>query len=332
MFIGGCDGQGLVHLAMEVIGNAFDQHLLGRCDRVEVAIEPDGAIIVNDDGGGIAVDGGDGRPPLAELLTIHRDLPTADGHRPHVHLTLVGVGLVVVNALCAELEVETVHAGVRARGRWRRGRPDGAIEATPTNAPSGTRLRIKPDPEIFGDARIDLGALIDQIDALVALRPGLVIDLRLASRRHEPGGLAARVGRGLRAPSATVASARRDVVTPDGPLTVDVALAWESCRADPVIESFVNYQRSGHHGTHVDGLYDGIRRVFGGTRTANGSGLVAAVAVVLADVHWGSPTKDRLLTPSVRKPVADVTAAALQAWIAAHPDAAVALRARLSAR
>ncbi|MBK7077052.1 MAG: hypothetical protein IPH44_32655 [Myxococcales bacterium] len=332
MFVGGCDGQGLVHLAMEVIGNAFDQHLLGRCDRIEVAVEPDGTITVSDEGGGLPVDGGEGRPPLAELLTIHRDLPTADGHRPHVHLTLVGVGLVVVNALCAELEVETVHAGVRARGRWRRGRPDGAIEATPTTAPSGTRLRFTPDPEIFGDHRIDLRALLDQIDALVALRPGLVIDVRLASRRHEPEGLAARVRRVLRDPSATVASARRDVVTPDGPLTVDVALAWEPYRADPVIESFVNYQRSGDHGTHVDGLYDGIRRVFRGKRAAHASGLVAAVAVVLADVHWGNPTKERLVTPSVRAPVADVTVAALKAWGAAHPDAATALRARLSAR
>ncbi|MBL8625122.1 MAG: hypothetical protein JNK64_27680 [Myxococcales bacterium] len=334
MFIGGCDGQGLVHLAMEVIGNAFDQHLLGRCDRIEVAVEPDGTIAVSDDGGGIPVDGDEGRPPLAELLTVHRDLPTADGHRPHAHLTptLVGVGLVVVNALCAELEIETVHAGVCARGRWRRGRPDGAIAATPTTAPSGTRLRFTPDPEIFGDHRLDLGALLSQIDALVALRPGLVIDVRLASRRCEPHGLAARVRRVADEPADTVAAARQDVVTADGPITVDVALTWTHPSRASVIDSYVNYQRSGHHGTHVDGLYDGIRRVFAGKRAAHASGLVAAVAVVLADVHWGTPTRDRLLTPSVRKPVADVTVAALQAWSAAHPAAAAALRARLSAR
>lgn len=331
MFIGGVDSQGLVHLAMEVIGNAFDQHLLGRCGRIEVAVEPDGTIAVSDDGLGIAVEGDGDRPPLAELLTIDRGLPTADGHRPHVHLTMVGVGLAVVNALCAELEVETVHAGVRARGRWRRGRPDGAIEAAPTTAPSGTRLRITPDPEIFGDHRIDLGALLAQINTLVALRPGLIIDVRTASRYHEPAGLAARVRRVLRAPNTTVASACRDLVTPDGPLNVDVALAWQHSRDAPVVESFVNYQRS-RAGTHVDGLYDGIRRILRGKRAAHASGLVAAVAVVLADVHWGNPTKDRLVTPAVRAPVADVTAAALEAWAAAHPDAAAELRARLSGR
>jgi len=332
MFIGGDDSHGLLHLAMEVIGNAFDQHLLGRCDRIEVAVEPDGTIAVRDDGPGIAVEAVGDRPPLAELLTIDRGLPTADGHRPHVHLTLVGVGLVVVNALCAELEVDTVHGGVRARGRWRRGRPDGAIEATPTTAPSGTRLRITPDPEIFGDHRIDLGALLEQIDTLVALRPGLIIDVRVASRYHEPAGLTARVRRVLRAPTATVASARRDLATADGPLTVDLALGWQGSRDAPVIESYVNYQRSREHGTHVDGLFDGIRRVFRGKRAAHASGLVAAIAVVLADVHWGNPTKDRLVTPAVRAPVADVTAAALEAWAAAHPDDAAALRARLSGR
>lgn len=213
MFIGGDDSQGLLHLAMEVIGNAFDQHLLGRCDRIEVEVASDGTVVVSDDGPGIAVEGDGERPPLAELLTIYRDLPTADGHRPHVHLTLVGVGL----------------------------------------------------------------------------------------------------------------------VTADGPITVDVALAWRDRHHRPSIASYVNYQRS-REGTHVDGLLDGIRRVFGGKRAAHEAGLVAAVAVVLADVHWGNPTKDRLLTPSVRKPVADVTVAALQAWSAAHPDAAAALRARLSAR
>jgi DNA gyrase/topoisomerase IV subunit B len=111
-----------------------------------------------------------------------------------------------------------------------------------------------------------------------------------------------------------------------------VALAWRGSHHGPSIASYVNYLRSREHGTHVDGLYDGIRRVFRGKRAAHASGLVAAVAVVLADVHWGNPTKERLVTPSVRAPVADVTVAALKAWGAAHPDAATALRARLSAR
>ncbi|MEZ4398447.1 MAG: ATP-binding protein [Kofleriaceae bacterium] len=332
MYVGGCDDQALVHLAMEVLGNAFDQHLLGRCDRIEVAIEPDGTLVVSDDGDGISIDGDERRPPLASLVTVGHHTPTADGHRPHVHLAHAGVGLAVVNALSAAFEVETVHAGVRARGRWRHGRPDGAIAATPTTAPSGTRLRCTPDPEIFGDHRIDVVAVLDRIDTLVALRPGLVIDVQLAGRQHEPDGLTAQVRRLLRPWTATVAAARRDVVTADGPLTVDVAVAWKHVPDDPAISSFVNYQRNRDHGTHVDGLFDGILRVFGGTRVANGAGLVAAVAVVLADVHWGNPTKDRLATPAVRKPVADVTEAALHAWSAAHPDDAAARRARLSGR
>ena len=53
-----------------------------------------------------------------------------------------------------------------------------------------------------------------------------------------------------------------------------------------------------------------------------------SVDIVLADVHFGNPTREKLTTPEVREPVAIATQAALDAWAQAHPGAAAELRAR----
>lgn len=75
----------------------------------------------------------------------------------------------------------------------------------------------------------------------------------------------------------------------------------------PSLDSFVNLARTPEHGSHADGLLDGIRSFFGATVEGRIAGLVAAVAVVLADVHYGSPEKNRLETNEARAPVADAT-------------------------
>jgi DNA gyrase/topoisomerase IV subunit B len=128
-----------------------------------------------------------------------------------------------------------------------------------------------------------------------------------------------------------VASHRASLDTGSGPIDVEVALAWRSMRwhanDQPVIDSFVNLERSRCDGTHVDGLVDGVAAFFGrGRRARHTAGMVAAVAVVLADVKWGNPTRNRLDSPEARAPVAEVTELALARWAEAHPDAAADLR------
>lgn len=132
-------------------------------------------------------------------------------------------------------------------------------------------------------------------------------------------------------PGMYVASHRASLDTASGPIDVEVALAWRSMRwhpnSDPRIDSFVNLERSRGDGTHVDGLIDGVAAFFGrGRRARHTAGMVAAVAVILADVKWGNPRRDRLDSPEARVPVAEATQLALVRWAEAHPDAAAALR------
>ena len=70
-------------------------------------------------------------------------------------------------------------------------------------------------------------------------------------------------------------------------------------------------------------MLDGIAAFLGrGPRARHTAGLVGAVTVILVDVTFGNPTKDRLDTVEARAPVAETTREALVRWADAYPEAA----------
>jgi len=94
MYIGDVyDGSGLLHMVWEVVGNSLDEHVAGHCSRIDVTIEADGAVTVADNGRGIPVRDFNGEPFAQAALTRMHDSATMDGHAPHDHLSVHGVGL-----------------------------------------------------------------------------------------------------------------------------------------------------------------------------------------------------------------------------------------------
>ncbi|MGH3510507.1 MAG: ATP-binding protein, partial [Nocardioidaceae bacterium] len=108
MYVGSTDTRGLMHCVWEIIDNSVDEALAGACTHIDVTLHPDGSAEVRDDGRGIPVD----KEPKTGLSGVEVVLTKLHaggkfGGGSYVATGgLHGVGLSVVNALSARLDVE----------------------------------------------------------------------------------------------------------------------------------------------------------------------------------------------------------------------------------
>ena len=154
MYIGGTDEKALHHLFAEVIDNAMDEALAGHASFIEVVMEGDGFVTVTDNGRGIPVDPHPKFPKKSALEVIMCTLHAGGKFDSKVYETsggLHGVGVSVANALSARMEVEVAREQTLHRMVFERGKPKGKLEKL-GRAPNrrGTKVRFRPDPEIFG--------------------------------------------------------------------------------------------------------------------------------------------------------------------------------------
>jgi topoisomerase IV subunit B len=154
MYIGGTDEKALHHLFAEVIDNAMDEALAGHASFIEVVMEVDGFVTVTDNGRGIPVDPHPKFPKKSALEVIMCTLHAGGKFDSKVYETsggLHGVGVSVANALSARMEVEVAREQTLHRMVFERGKPKGKLEKL-GRAPNrrGTKVRFRPDPEIFG--------------------------------------------------------------------------------------------------------------------------------------------------------------------------------------
>src|ERR1700754_420294 len=154
MYIGGTDEKALHHLFAEVIDNAMDEALAGHASFIEVEMNADGFLTVTDNGRGIPVDPHPKFPKKSALEVIMCTLHSGGKFDSKVYETsggLHGVGVSVVNALSSKLEVEIARGQKLYRMNFERGHPKGKLEdAGKVNNRRGTRIRFKPDTDIFG--------------------------------------------------------------------------------------------------------------------------------------------------------------------------------------
>jgi len=154
MYIGGTDEKALHHLFAEVIDNAMDEALAGHADWIEVEMEANGFVSVTDNGRGIPVDPHPKFKSKSALEVIMCMLHAGGKFDSKVYETsggLHGVGVSVANALSERMEVEVAREQQLYRMAFERGKPKGKLEKA-GRAPNrrGTRVRFKPDPDIFG--------------------------------------------------------------------------------------------------------------------------------------------------------------------------------------
>ena len=155
MYIGDTDdGSGLHHMVYEVVDNAIDEALAGFSDVILVTLNADGSVTVEDNGRGIPVGLHPKFKNKSALEVIMTTLHSGGKFDSKVYETsggLHGVGISVVNALSESLEVEVALGRKLYRQRFARGEPvDKLKEVGEVHNRRGTRIRFKPDEQIFG--------------------------------------------------------------------------------------------------------------------------------------------------------------------------------------
>ncbi|QIA26138.1 DNA topoisomerase (ATP-hydrolyzing) subunit B [Thermaerobacter sp. PB12/4term] len=362
MYIGSTGPRGLHHLIWEVVDNAVDEALAGRCTAITVTLHADGSCSVRDNGGGIPVGIHPkvGKPTVEVVLTMLHAGGKFDGQAYKVSGGLHGVGVSVVNALSEWLEVEVRREGRIHRQRYRRGQPETGLEVVGTTAAddTGTYVRFKPDPEIFEETEFKYDVVVGRLREIALLNSGLYIELR-DERTGERnlfqfmGGLRSFVALLNRTKEALHPEPISHKAERDG-VEVEMALQWTTSYVE-TLYSFANTIHTHEGGTHEAGFKMALTRVVNDyARKANllkngdenlagddiREGLTAVLSVKLPEPQFEGQTKTKLGNSEVRGVVDSVTGEALATYFEENPQVArrvvekaiTAMRAREAAR
>jgi topoisomerase-4 subunit B len=352
MYIGGTDEKALHHLFAEVIDNAMDEALAGHATWIEVAMEADGFVTVTDNGRGIPVDPHPKFPKKSALEVIMCTLHAGGKFDSEVYETsggLHGVGVSVVNALSERLEVEVARGQTLYAQAFERGKPKGPVKQI-GRAPNrrGTKVRFRPDPQIFGAAHARFkpprifkmarskAYLFGGVEIRWSCAPELlagVDGVPVEETFHFPGGLsdylnASIHGTTLVHPETFAGRSEKK----GGHGSCEWAVAWVA-DADGFMSSYCNTIPTADGGTHETGLRtaltralkDHAERMGQGKRAAPVTtddvmiGAAAMLSVFIREPEFQGQTKDRLATAEAARIVEQAIRDPFDHWLAGNP-------------
>ncbi len=179
MYIGDTSTYGLHHLVYEVVDNSVDEAMAGYGKKIDVIIHIDNSVTVVDEGRGIPVDmHKEVNKPAAEvvLTTLHAG-GKFDNESYKVSGGLHGVGVSVVNALSKKLEVEIRRDGKVYTQSYEKGKPITELKVIGKTTASGTKIKFKPDDEIFEVNNFNFDILSQRLREMAFLNKGLKINV-----------------------------------------------------------------------------------------------------------------------------------------------------------
>jgi len=359
MYIGDTGARGLHHLFVEVVDNAIDEVLAGRCTRIDVMLRQDDVISVEDNGCGIPVDIHPEvrRPGVEVAMTMLHAGSKFGGRGYRVSGGLHGVGVSVVNALSEWLEVEVRRDGKVWRQRFERGKKASDLKAVGRAKSTGTTVTFKPDAKIFESVEFNPEIITARLRELAYLNPAAKITFTVEATGEKQefqykGGIAAFVEHlnRLKDPLhrvARFAGQREDV-------EAEIALQYNQAFLES-IHSYANNIHTVEGGTHLSGFKTALTRAINAHARKVGllkekdpnfsgddvrEGLTAVISVKLLNPQFEGQTKTKLGNTEVEGLVSSIVYEGLTTYLEENPTPArrivdkaiTACRAREAAR
>jgi topoisomerase IV subunit B len=353
MYIGGTDEKAYHHLFAEVIDNAMDEAVAGHATFIDVELGADGFLTVTDNGRGIPVDPHRKFPDKSALEVIMCTLHAGgkfDGKAYETSGGLHGVGVSVVNALSELVEVEVAKDQQLYHMAFVRGVPQGKLQSLgKVHNRRGTRVRFKPDAQIFGvDAKFVPGRLFKMARSKAYLFGGVEIrwscDPALLKGDGVPEKAVFRFPGGLKDYLAREVDGKAQITDqifsgkagePGKHGAVEWAVAWLAVE-DGHVSSYCNTIPTAEGGTHEAGfrvamlraLKDHADRVgqtkrFKDVTTEDIMVQIAAMlSVAIREPEFVGQTKDKLSTVEASRIVENAIRDAFDHWLAAYRNQA----------
>ena len=354
MYIGGTDEKALHHLFAEVIDNSMDEAVAGHATWIEVRLDADGFLSVADNGRGIPIDPHPKFKNKSALEVVMCTLHAGGKFDSKAYQTsggLHGVGVSVVNALSDHLEVEVARGQQLYRMIFSRGIPQTKLEKLGSIMNRrGTKVRFRPDEQIFGKGAIFKPArllkmarskayLFGGVEIRWFCDPSLIKDDTPAEATfHFPGGLkdylTASIDGQTRVTKDIFAGR---IEKKEGHGSVEWAMCWISDE-DGFQHSYCNTVPTPEGGTHEQGLRNALTkglRAYGELTGNKKAGQITAediigtsagmLSVFIREPEFQGQTKDRLATQEAARIVESAVRDAFDHWLADSPQQATRL-------
>ncbi len=344
MYIGDTSVRGLHHLVYEIVANSVDEALAGRCDTIDVTINPDGSVTVCDNGSGIPV-GTHPKMGIPTVEVVHTILHAGGkfgGGAYSVSGGLHGVGASVVNALAAWMEVIVKRDGKLYKIRFERGITVGNLEVIGESTETGTTTTFMPDQQIFPDIHFDYHTMLTRYREMAFLNREITINLNdhretpfVEKKLHYDGGIISFVEY-LNKNREVLHKQPIYIATRSGDVFVEVAIQYNDSYSENVY-SYANNIATIEGGTHMTGFKSALTKVINdysrkyGMIKANDKnlqgedvreGLGAIISVKLPEPQFEGQTKSKLGNTEIRTLVESVINDKLAAYLEENPSIA----------
>ncbi len=338
MYIGDTTPRGLHHLVWEIVDNAIDEAMAGRCSNIDVTVHMDDSVSVSDDGVGIPV----GIHPTEGISTLEVVFCQlhAGGKFDHgvykVSGGLHGVGASVVNALSEWLEVEVCRNGEIFHMQFERGKKKDELKKIGFRKKTGTKVTFRPDHEIFPEISMKYETLVTRLRELAYLNEGVCINL--TDERTEKSETF-QFDDGLIAFIQHLNEGKQTLHNPimihyedeENKLVADIVIQYTEGYSETIF-SYANNINTLEGGTHLSGFKSAMTRSINAygkaakllkSTTPSGDdvreGLTTIISVKVPEPQFEGQTKTKLGNSEVEGFVTQVLNEALGSWLEEHP-------------